>query len=215
MPFICLLPRLRYWPKLIETSICRILLENFLSTIGIITKVIRQKRIAKRFENMALLLITVRVFDYWRLNLILTLDSSNRKILMALLYPEERSAHPLRLALPLALAAGLWGGGFVTLPDAARFAQFTPLAIVECVGLILVIAALPLWVVLRLSARGAPTRPALTGALAGLVVGSGAAAGYSFFCLQDNPLFYVTWYGTAIALTMIAGAWLGARRLRW
>ena len=75
--------------------------------------------------------------------------------------------------------------------------------------------ALPLWVVLRLAARGAPTRPALTGTLAGLVVGSGAAAGYSFFCLQDNPLFYVTWYGTAIALTMIAGAWLGARRLRW
>ena len=135
--------------------------------------------------------------------------------LMALLYPEGRIVHPLRLALPLALAAGLWGGGFVTLPDAARFAQFTPLAIVECVGLILVIAALPLWVVLRLSARGAPTRPALTGALAGLVVGSGAAAGYSFFCLQDNPLFYVTWYGTAIGLTIAAGAWLGARRLRW
>ncbi|WP_374632403.1 NrsF family protein [Paracoccus sp. (in: a-proteobacteria)] len=135
--------------------------------------------------------------------------------LMALLYPEGRIAHPLRLALPLALAAGLWGFGFVTLPDAARFAQFTPLAIVECVGLILVIAALPLWVALRLAARGAPTRPALTGALAGLVVGAGAAAGYSFFCLQDNPLFYVTWYGTAIGLTTAAGAWLGARRLRW
>lgn len=133
--------------------------------------------------------------------------------LMALLYPEGRIAHPLRLALPL--AAGLWGFGFVTLPDAARFAQFTPLAIVECVGLILVIAALPLWVALRLAARGAPTRPALTGALAGLVVGAGAAAGYSFFCLQDNPLFYVTWYGTAIGLTTAAGAWLGARRLRW
>lgn len=135
--------------------------------------------------------------------------------LMALLYPEGRIAHPLRLALPLALAAGLWGFGFVTLPDAARFAQFTPLAIVECVGLILVIAALPLWVALRLAARGVPTRPALTGALAGLVVGAGAAAGYSFFCLQDNPLFYVTWYGTAIGLTTAAGAWLGARRLRW
>lgn len=135
--------------------------------------------------------------------------------LMALLYPEGRIAHPLRLALPLALAAGLWGIGFATLPDAARFAQFTPLAIVECVGLILVIAALPLWAALRLAARGAPTRPVLTGALAGLVVGSGAAAGYSFFCLQDNPLFYVTWYGTAIGLTITAGAWLGARRLRW
>ena len=135
--------------------------------------------------------------------------------LIALFYPEGRVAHPLRLVLPMALAAGLWGFGFVTLPDAARFAQFTAFAIVECVGLILVIAALPLWVALRLAVRGAPTRPLLTGALAGLVVGAGAAAGYSFFCLQDNPLFYVTWYGTAIALTICAGAWLGNRRLRW
>ena len=136
-------------------------------------------------------------------------------MLLALLRPEGGIPHPLRLALPLAVAALLWGLGFVTLPAAARFAEFTPFAIVECVGLILVIAVLPLWAALRLAARGAPTRPALTGAMAGLVVGSGAAAGYSFFCLQDNPLFYVTWYGTAIALTMIAGAWLGARRLRW
>ena len=108
-----------------------------------------------------------------------------------------------------------WGFGFATLPGAARFAQFTPFAIVECVGLILVIAVLPLWVALRLMAQGAPTRPVLTGAMAGLVVGAGAATGYSFFCLQDNPLFYVTWYGTAIALSAVAGAWLGARRLRW
>ncbi|RCW88264.1 NrsF family protein [Paracoccus lutimaris] len=135
--------------------------------------------------------------------------------LVALFYPEGRISHPLRLALPLAVAAGLWGFGFATLPGAARFAQFTPFAIVECVGLILVIAALPLWLALWLAAQAAPTRPMLTGALAGLVAGAGAAAGYSFFCLQDNPLFYVTWYGTAVALTMIAGAWLGARRLRW
>ena len=135
--------------------------------------------------------------------------------LVALFYPEGWISRPLRLALPLAVAAALWGFSFAALPDQARFAEFTPFAIVECVGLILVIAVLPLWAALRLAARGAPTRPALTGAMAGLVVGSGAAAGYSFFCLQDNPLFYVTWYGTAIALTMIAGAWLGARRLRW
>lgn len=135
--------------------------------------------------------------------------------LLALFYPEGRIAHPLRLALPLALAAAAWGFAFATLPDAARFAQFTPLAIAECVGLILVIAAAPLWLALRLAARGAPTRPVLTGALAGLVAGAGAATGYSFFCLQDNPLFYVTWYGAAIALSACAGAWLGARRLRW
>lgn len=135
--------------------------------------------------------------------------------LLVRLYPEGRAVHPLRLALPLALAAGLWGGGFATLSDAARFAQFTGFAIVECVGLILLIAVLPLWLALRLAARGAPTRPVLTGALAGLVAGAGAATGYSFFCLQDNPIFYVTWYGTAIALSTCAGAWLGGRCLHW
>ncbi len=136
-------------------------------------------------------------------------------MLLALLRPEGRIAHPARLGLLPALAAALWIAGFAGRAPAARFAEFAALPIVECVGLILVIATVPLWLALRLAARGAPTRPALTGAMAGLVAGTGAAAGYSFFCLQDNPLFYVTWYGTATLLSMAAGAWAGARRLRW
>lgn len=135
--------------------------------------------------------------------------------LLALLRPGGRVSRPALVVAPLLAAAGLWVYSFATLAPPQRFLKFTPFSIIECVGLILVIAAPALWVAVRFLGRGATTRPMLSGALAGLVVGSGAAAGYSFFCLQDSPLFYVTWYGTAIAITAAAGAWLGARRLRW
>lgn len=136
-------------------------------------------------------------------------------VLLALLRPEGRIRYPLRFAVPLILAAALWGTGFAVQPAGTRFADASPFAVAECVGLILLIAAPALWVAIGLLRRGATTRPAVTGALAGLVVGAGAAAGYSFFCLQDNPLFYVTWYGVAVGLTVVAGAGLGALRLRW
>lgn len=136
-------------------------------------------------------------------------------VLLTLLRPEGRGSDLMRLLLPLALGAGLWGLGFALRPAAERFADATLFSVVECVGLILVIGAVPLGTAMRLLQRGATVRPVLAGALAGLVVGAGAAAGYSFFCLQDNPLFYVTWYGVAIALLTGAGAVMGWRWLRW
>lgn len=136
-------------------------------------------------------------------------------VLLALLRPEGRAGDLPRLLVPLAIAAGLWGLGFALRPAAERFADATLFSVVECVGLILVIGAVPLGTAMRLLQRGATVRPVLAGALAGLVVGAGAAAGYSFFCLQDNPLFYVTWYGVAIALLTGAGAVMGWRWLRW
>ncbi len=119
------------------------------------------------------------------------------------------------LLLPLALALALGGVSLATQPPAARLAEYTPAFIAECVGLILMIAALPLFLALRLLRRGASTRPASTGALAGLAVGALAATGYSFFCLQDNPVFYLVWYGAAIGCTGLAGALAGRRVLAW
>ena len=67
------------------------------------------------------------------------------------------------LLLPLALALVLGGVSLLAQPPAARLAEYTPVFIAECVGLILAIAALPLLVALRLLRRGASTRPASTG----------------------------------------------------
>lgn len=119
------------------------------------------------------------------------------------------------LALPLGIALGLWLLAFATRAPEARFADVTPPALAECLGLILLISALPATMALRILQRGAPTAPALAGALAGLASSAGAATGYSLFCMQDNPLFYVTWYGAAIGIVTLASAVAGSRMLRW
>jgi hypothetical protein len=62
---------------------------------------------------------------------------------------------------------------------------------------------------------GAPTRPALAGAVAGLVAGGIGAALYAAHCTDDSPLFVVVWYTLAIALVTAAGALAGRLVLRW
>ena len=62
---------------------------------------------------------------------------------------------------------------------------------------------------------GASTRPALTGAVAGLLSGGAAAVVYSMHCTEDSPLFYAVWYVLAILAVTVAGALLGSRVLRW
>lgn len=44
---------------------------------------------------------------------------------------------------------------------------------------------------------------------------AGVAAGYALHCTEDSPLFFVSWYGLAIAIVGTLGAWLGHRFLRW
>jgi hypothetical protein len=78
------------------------------------------------------------------------------------------------------------------------------------------VLALPLLAAALLALRhGAPTRPALTGAVAGLLAGGLAATLYAAHCPDDSPLFVATWYTLAIALSALAGALVGARFLRW
>lgn len=121
----------------------------------------------------------------------------------------------LLLVLPLAAAAALWLTGFATRAPDQRFADVTPAAVAECLGFILLLSILPAIVALRVLARGASPAPALSGALAGLAASAGAATGYSLFCTQDNPVFYVTWYGFAMLVVAAASALAGRRRLAW
>lgn len=62
---------------------------------------------------------------------------------------------------------------------------------------------------------GAPKRPTLAGAAAGLASGGIAAALYAWHCVDDSPLFVATWYTIAIAAVTAIGAALGRRYLRW
>lgn len=121
----------------------------------------------------------------------------------------------LWLALPLSLAALLWTWAFLILPPARRFAEVGAFSLSECIGLILLLSLMPTATLLALLRRGATTTARRSAALAGLAASSGAATGYSFFCVQDNPLFYVTWYGVAILTSALLAVLLGARLLRW
>jgi hypothetical protein len=63
--------------------------------------------------------------------------------------------------------------------------------------------------------HGAPARPAVAGALAGLLSAGLAATLYAAHCNDDSPLFVATWYTLATALVTAIGALLGARLLRF
>ncbi|CCE09192.1 conserved membrane hypothetical protein [Bradyrhizobium sp. STM 3843] len=78
------------------------------------------------------------------------------------------------------------------------------------------ILSLPLLAAAMLGLRhGAPSRPALAGAIAGLLSAGFAATLYAAHCTDDSPLFVATWYTIAVAGVAGLGALIGARVLRY
>ena len=76
--------------------------------------------------------------------------------------------------------------------------------------------ALPMLIAVILALRhGAPTRPGLTGVVAGLFAGAVAAAIYAAHCPDDSPLFVALWYSLAIAIVAAVGGIAGRFALRW
>lgn len=80
----------------------------------------------------------------------------------------------------------------------------------------MVLLSLPILAALLFGLRyGAPTRPALAGAGAGLLSGALAASLYIAHCPDDSPLFVAAWFTLAIAIATGIGAVAGDRLLRW
>jgi hypothetical protein len=78
------------------------------------------------------------------------------------------------------------------------------------------VISLPLLLAALLGLRhGAPTRPALSGAIAGMLSAGLAATLYASHCTDDSPLFVATWYTLATALVAAIGALIGARMLKY
>src|SRR5450759_452366 len=63
--------------------------------------------------------------------------------------------------------------------------------------------------------HGAPTRPAVTGGIAGLLSAGLAATLYAAHCTDDSPLFVATWYTIATALVTVIGKATGSLVLRF
>jgi hypothetical protein len=76
--------------------------------------------------------------------------------------------------------------------------------------------SLPLLLAALIGLRhGAPARPALSGAIAGMLSAGLAATLYASHCTDDSPLFVATWYTLATALMAAVGALVGSRLLRY
>jgi hypothetical protein len=63
--------------------------------------------------------------------------------------------------------------------------------------------------------HGAPARPAVAGAVAGLLSAGLAATLYASHCTDDSPLFVAAWYTLSTALVTAIGALAGAKLLRF
>jgi hypothetical protein len=63
--------------------------------------------------------------------------------------------------------------------------------------------------------RGAPSRPAVAGAFAGLLSAGLGATLYASHCTDDSPLFVATWYTIAALIMAAIGAVAGRRVLKY
>lgn len=63
--------------------------------------------------------------------------------------------------------------------------------------------------------HGASSRPALTGAMAGLLSAGAAATLYASNCTDDSPLFVMTWYSISTFSVALVGAMVGSKLLRY
>lgn len=114
------------------------------------------------------------------------------------------------LVLLLAVVAEL-----LSAPSSTWLARLGGRNVFHCLALIPTLSILP-GVFLMLALRhGAPARPGLAGAIAGLAAGGLGACLYALSCPEDSPLFVATWYSLAIAAVTAASFLLGRRWLRW
>jgi hypothetical protein len=91
----------------------------------------------------------------------------------------------------------------------------TPGSPARCVFCILSFATIPSVALIYALRAGAPTRPCVCGAMAGLVAGGVGAAAYALACTSDSIPFIAAWYVAVIALYAALGALLGPRLLHW
>jgi hypothetical protein len=84
-----------------------------------------------------------------------------------------------------------------------------------CVLTILAVSLPPLVILIGVMRIGAPTRPALAGAIAGSLSGALGAAAYALACKNDAGLFVAIWYPLAVLVMAALGAVIGRRALAW
>jgi hypothetical protein len=118
------------------------------------------------------------------------------------------------IVAPVLLLAGVLFELF-TVPADAWSARLIGHNASHCLSLIPLLSLGPAACLLFALRRGAPARPGVAGAIAGLVSGALGASLYALTCPNDSALFVATWYTIAIAVVTTATAFIGRRLLRW
>jgi hypothetical protein len=119
------------------------------------------------------------------------------------------------LLIPVGLLAVGIGGEMMMAPQVPMMTRLMGKNSRTCL-LAIPVMSLPLLAGALFGLRhGAPSRPALAGAIAGLLSAGLAATLYASHCTDDSPLFVTTWYSLATALVAAIGALLGSKMLRY
>lgn len=135
---------------------------------------------------------------------------------LRLLRPEAKpGALAMALAAPAALLAVAVVAELAILPADQWLATIVGDNAMHCLRVIPMLSIAPLAALIFAMRAGAPSYPALTGALAGAASAGLAATLYASNCPDDSPLFVATWYPLASAIVAAAGALAGRLFLRW
>lgn len=137
-------------------------------------------------------------------------------VLRRLAQPEAARARGIGLvALPVALLAAVALVQLALTPPDAMMPAWLGHSSRDC-GMRIVVLSLPIFAGLMIAFRRfAPTRPRLTGAVAGLAAGGVGATLYGFACPETSAMFVVTFYTLGLAMATLVGLIVGPRFLRW
>jgi hypothetical protein len=118
------------------------------------------------------------------------------------------------VAAPVLLILAV-GAEMMAMPQSTWGARWIGHNMRWCMTLIPLMAAGPLVCLILALRQGAPKRPGLAGAIAGLVASGIAATFYASHCPDDSPFFVATWYTLATGIVVLAGYLAGSKFLRW
>jgi hypothetical protein len=103
----------------------------------------------------------------------------------------------------------------VVIPNGDWFPRLVGHDAWRCLTLIPLFSIGPLACLLTALRHGAPARPGLAGALAGLAASGIAATFYAANCVDDSPLFVATWFSLATLIVTATGYLAGRKFLIW
>lgn len=119
------------------------------------------------------------------------------------------------LAVPVAVVWSMAATALAGAPAPERAAMVLGTSWWQC-PLIIAALSVPAFAATFGAAKGlAPTRPELTGAMAGLFAGAAAALAYALYCAEMQAPFLAVWYLLGMLIPAAVGAWVGGRLLRW